>query len=266
VLYRQKPFILPSRSDFFEPQTVETIVKEVENTVNFVEDKEKRKIQSFRVRLGLIHKGEEMFSLLNEKSSFPFKGIKEGLTSKLSSEEKQILSPLRNRRIFYSFLTFLVFVCLLVFFLGGRTFLEYRSKTSRVKVLIAKTDQLIRNVERDEKKFSAGIQNAIKGYKSKVDRVNSIILKKSFSWIEFFSDLETSLPDSSYIVSLAPTLTEDSKMQVRFKVASSDLNDLIKLLDNLNALEFDQIRIIGEGENETGTLISEISLYYERDN
>jgi len=174
--------------------------------------------------------------------------------------------PLRNRRIFYSFLTFLVFMCLLVFFLGGRTFLEYRSKASRVKVLIAKTDRLIRNVQRDEKKFSAGIQNAIKGYKSKVDRINSIILKKSFSWIEFFSDLEISLPDSSYIISLAPTLTEDSKMQVRFKVASSDLNDLIKLLDNLNALEFDQIRIIGEGENETGTHISEISLYYERDN
>ena len=94
VLYRQKPFILSSQSDFFGPQAVETIVKEVENTVNFVEDKEKRKVQSFWVRLGLMHKGEEMLSLLNEKSSFPFKGIKEGLTSKLGSEEKQILSPL----------------------------------------------------------------------------------------------------------------------------------------------------------------------------
>jgi hypothetical protein len=94
VLYRQKPFILSSQSDFFGPQAVETIVKEVENTVNFVEDTEKRKIQSFRVRLGLMHKGKELFSLLNEKSSFPFKGIKEGLTSKLGSEERQILSPL----------------------------------------------------------------------------------------------------------------------------------------------------------------------------
>lgn len=174
--------------------------------------------------------------------------------------------PLRNRRIFYTFLLFFALACFFVFFFGGRTFLEYRAKSSKVKENIVKTEQLIRNVQRDEKKFSAGIRDAIKKHKSKVDRVNSIILKKSFSWIEFFSDLETSLPDSSYVVSLAPTLTEDSKMQVRLKVASSDLKDLMKLIDNLNALEFDQIMIIGEGKDERGTLVSEISLYYERDN
>ena len=94
--------------------------------------------------------------------------------------------------------------------------------------------------------------------------VNSIILKKSFSWIEFFADLEKSLPDSSYIVSLAPTLTEDSKIKLRLRVACISVDDLLKLIDNFGAMKFDEIQIDGETLSERGLLISEISLRYER--
>lgn len=174
-------------------------------------------------------------------------------------------NPLRNRRIFFSLFSFLFILCFLVFFLGGKAFLEYRSEASKVKASITGTERLIRDAQRDEKKYSSETQRAMKTYKSEVDLVNSIILKKSFSWIEFFSDLESSLPDSSYIISMAPTLTEDSKMLLRLKVAYPDLDELIKLIENFNALGFKNIRFIGEGENEEGTLVSEISLNYERD-
>jgi hypothetical protein len=94
--------------------------------------------------------------------------------------------------------------------------------------------------------------------------VNSIILKKSFSWIDFFSDLEKSLPGSSYIISLAPTLTDESKLLLKLRVACSSVDDLLKLIDNFGALKFDEIRIDGETRNNRGLLISEISLSYER--
>jgi hypothetical protein len=95
--------------------------------------------------------------------------------------------------------------------------------------------------------------------------INSIILEKSFSWTQFLSDLEKSLPESSYIVSMAPTLAKDSKLQLSFKVAYSNVDDLLKLYNNLRALKFNQIKIISEAENENGLLISEISLNYEKD-
>ena len=172
--------------------------------------------------------------------------------------------PLRNRRFFYLLLSSLVAVLLLVSFFSGKTFIEYRSKTKEIKASIKKTDQMIKNAQRDEKNFSARVEEEVKSHKAKVDLINTIILGKSFSWIQFFSDLENSLPDSSYIVSLQPALTEDSKLQLRLKVASSGVNDLLKLIDNLKALKFNQIRIKSEAVNESGLLISEISLSYER--
>jgi Tfp pilus assembly PilM family ATPase len=94
AVYRLKLFIPGSLTSFSGLQRVENIVKEVENTVNFVEDKEKKKVNSFRIRLGLLEPEEEMFSQLKEKLSLPAKGIEAGLTSKLGLREKVILSPL----------------------------------------------------------------------------------------------------------------------------------------------------------------------------
>lgn len=172
--------------------------------------------------------------------------------------------PLRNRRLFYLCLSIIGAALLVMIFLSGKIFLEYRTKAQQVKTLIAKTNQLIMNAQNDQEKNEAGVKQAVKNYKDKVDLVNNIILKKSFSWMEFLSDLEQALPDSSYIISLAPTLTKDSRMQLKFKVASPRINELLKLINNLNALGFSQINPISEDENYRGLLITEISLSYER--
>ena len=154
---------------------------------------------------------------------------------------------------------------LLVSFFAGKTFIQYHSKAQQTRASIRKTERMIRDTKRDEKQLAKRVEEAVKSQKNRVEVVNSIILKKSFSWIEFFSDLEKSLPDSSYIVSLAPSLTEKSKMLLNLKVAFSNVDDLLKLIDNLTALKFGEIKILGETQNDRGLLISEISLSYERD-
>jgi hypothetical protein len=94
ALYRLKPFSLDSESSVLGSERVENIVKEVENTVHFIEDREKKKLQSLWVRLGIVDLEGEMFLKLQEKVSLPLKGIGEFLPSELSSKEKTILSPL----------------------------------------------------------------------------------------------------------------------------------------------------------------------------
>jgi len=173
--------------------------------------------------------------------------------------------PLRNRRLFYLILSSLMVALLLISFFAGKIFVEYKAKAQETRASVKKTSKLIKDVQRDEEDFSAKIDDAIIKYKGKVDLINSIILGKSFSWIEFLSDLENSLPDSSYIVSMAPTLAKDSKVQLSFKVVYSSVDDLLELYNNLKALKFNQIRIISEAENERGLLLSEISLNYEKD-
>ena len=149
-------------------------------------------------------------------------------------------------------------------FFAGKIFIQYRSEAQHAKASIRQTERLISDTQREEKGLTSRINEAVKNNKGHIDLVNSIILKKSFSWIEFFADLEKSLPDSSYIVSLTPTLSDDSDLRLRLRVACLSVNDLLKLIDNLIALEFSKIQIEGETQNDRGLLISEISVSYER--
>ena len=93
VLYRLKPILVASQSGMPDDRRIENIVKEVENTVNFIEDKEERKIQSSWIRLGVLD-GKGMLSQLRENLSFPVTGIDSCLTGELGLREKKILSPL----------------------------------------------------------------------------------------------------------------------------------------------------------------------------
>lgn len=94
ALYRLKPYIPDSQTEVSGFQRIEDIVKEVEKTINFIEDKERIKIHSFWVRLGLLETEQEISSHLKEKLPFSLRGIEECLTLELGLKEKKILSPL----------------------------------------------------------------------------------------------------------------------------------------------------------------------------
>jgi len=172
--------------------------------------------------------------------------------------------PLRNRRFFFLLLSIMAVTLVLISYLAARTYIKYRSEAQKVRASIDNVDQLIMVAGTEEKSFRQKIEEAVRRDKDKVDLVNSIILRKVFSWTELLSTLENSLPDSSYILSLAPTLAEDSRLQIRLRVVSQDLDKLLEFLNKLKASKF-RIRIEGEMASEKGLLISEVTLSYERD-
>ena len=172
--------------------------------------------------------------------------------------------PLRNRKLFYLSVTGLGIAFLLLSFISTSLFVSYRNKSSTIEASIHDLEYSLQEVKRNEKQYTSRVENMIKDYKEMVDEVNSIIYRKSFSWADFLTSLEKSLPDSSYIISLAPTFTEDLNMKVRFKVVSRGLDDLLKLINNLEALKFKQIKVLNEVTNEQGLLLSEVALSYER--
>lgn len=172
--------------------------------------------------------------------------------------------PLRNRKLFYFIASSLGLIFLLVSLLAGSIYFSYKSKFKKIDSSIMEIDQSIRKIQRMERQYTTRIENTAKEHKGMIDLINSLIFRKSFSWIDFLSCLEDSLPDSSYIVSLAPTLTDDLKMNVRLGVVSQSLDDLLKLINNLETLKFKQIKVLNEARNDQGSLRSEISLTYER--
>jgi predicted transcriptional regulator len=93
-LYRQKPIT----EDLSNQQSLmdlwKDIAQEVENTAQFVESKEKRKITCLWVRTGVFGSAEEILSSLEDRCQCPVKTIESSFQSDLPLEEKRLLTPL----------------------------------------------------------------------------------------------------------------------------------------------------------------------------
>jgi Tfp pilus assembly PilM family ATPase len=94
ALYRVKPLVRESQAKLPFSKKIEDIVKEIKNTANFVEDREKKKINTFWVRLGIVNPEEEILPILKERLAVPLKAIEALPTSGFNFHESQILSPL----------------------------------------------------------------------------------------------------------------------------------------------------------------------------
>ena len=94
ALYRQKPLMVESLEAGALEQKIENIIQEVENTANFIEDKEKRKIASYWVRLGMVDRGEELYKNLNDRLELPLRRIENSLSLNIATEDKKMISPL----------------------------------------------------------------------------------------------------------------------------------------------------------------------------
>jgi Tfp pilus assembly PilM family ATPase len=93
-LYRQKPFAFDIQDKESIPFIVENIAQEIETTANFVEDKEKRIVNSLFVRIGLLEGEDKIFSLLEEKLRLPVHPIESFLKFSHSRDLKRMLSPM----------------------------------------------------------------------------------------------------------------------------------------------------------------------------
>jgi Tfp pilus assembly protein PilN len=172
--------------------------------------------------------------------------------------------PLKNRRFFFLLSGLLGILTAAILFSGVFTFWTYNSKLANFRDNSIQIEKMMTDAKREELRLSTQIKNASQMYQEKIDLLNTLIFKKSFSWMEFLSALEEALPPSCYIESLAPTLKEDNQMEVRLKVAAPNLDELLKLTRNLYKKSFSGIRIISEAMTEAGLLLAEITLVYER--
>ena len=172
--------------------------------------------------------------------------------------------PRKNRRLFY-FIFGLVGGAALIFSIyGGVVYIKYRVTSKKINAAINRIENRKINIQGLDNKFSDQIEKASLENQAEVDMINSIIYKKSFSWVEFLSIFERTLPEACYLVSFDPVFKEGASVTVNLKVASPDLGRLLKLINNLNTLRFRNIRLVNESKAENGLFIYEISLNYER--
>jgi len=97
MLYRFKPFAVEPLNLVQAKQKIEMVAKEIENTVHFIEDKEKRKVRSLWLRLSLGGGQEEVISQLANRFSLAIRAIESPLLAEVRSSDREILMPLAGQ-------------------------------------------------------------------------------------------------------------------------------------------------------------------------
>ena len=171
--------------------------------------------------------------------------------------------PLRNRRFFFVSAGVLALLAVLLLGLGLGSLLRSKSQQARALSEYDRLDAVIKKEERGRTEREAEIKTLTARTKDRVDLVNGIIMKKAFRWTEFFTMLEGALPASSYISSMAPVAAVEGRFEIKFKVVSRTMGDLLQLTQNLLTVTGRPPFVLNETRSG-GQLVSEITLTYEK--
>jgi len=172
---------------------------------------------------------------------------------------------MKNRRLFFLLFGLLATAFVVIAVLGASIYFRYGNERAGIQEVMADMNVRFNKAQSEEKQLSSRIEDTQRIQAANVDFLNSLIYKKSFPWMDFFTALEESLPESSYIVSLTPYPVDGSTIEVRFEAACADLNDLLKFITQLDNKGFKNINIISESLTDGGFLLSEISVRYVHD-
>ncbi|MGB9894219.1 MAG: hypothetical protein ACPLRA_07360, partial [Candidatus Saccharicenans sp.] len=121
------------------------------------------------------------------------------------------------------------------------SFSEFRELRQSNQTLEAKKVSLTA----ESRQLNRDLENWKKLYQESVDEVNSILERKAFSWVNFFSRMEEVLPARSYLAALAPSGSAPNQ-EFRVKVALSSREELGELIKNLLLKDFSEIKVLNE--------------------
>ena len=99
--------------------------------------------------------------------------------------------------------------------------------------------------------------------------LNSLIRQKSLSWTQMFMDLEDILPSQAQIITIRPSLTEDSEPQLALSVNAKDMAPLVQFVRNLESSPHFRSTVVlsqqsATGRGSDGTIRLDVSTQYRQ--
>ncbi|MCP2620095.1 hypothetical protein NLC35_02480 [Candidatus Aminicenantes bacterium AC-334-K16] len=171
--------------------------------------------------------------------------------------------PLRNRRLFLALLILVVILNIVFLGLTVYTTTYYSSKINGLSSSLTRLETRKLSLTREGKQLEKKIETIQLAINPQVEKLNHLIARKSFSWESFFHDLEQLLPENAYVVELNPVLDQETmQLNVRLKLASSTLDNLVDFTRQLAAKGCREIKVISENAGKGNNLVSELSFIY----
>ncbi len=170
--------------------------------------------------------------------------------------------PIRNRRLFRAVCGSLIGLFLL--FGGGAGFLLVHSaaRSRSDEKASAKLERLIQDADREHGEKAGQSAALKKKYAELVAGINDVIARKNFSWVDFFSRLESALPPHASIGSINSLELSGTSLRVTMKILSPGLPGLLNFVEKLAAEKFTDVTMRSETTGG-GHLISEIGFVYD---
>lgn len=97
----------------------------------------------------------------------------------------------------------------------------------------------------ENRQLTRELENLRRRYREPVDEINSLLERKSFSWVLFFNRIEEALPPGSFLQGLNPPSSLASR-EFRARVALSSREELAQLIKNLQLQKFEEVRVLNE--------------------
>lgn len=128
-----------------------------------------------------------------------------------------------------------------------------------------KRDQIARLKAEEHKAEEMLNQPQNSGTRAKSALLNALIIRKSFSWTEAFSDFEKILPPRVQVLAIQPQLDNDNQLTINLTVGSDSRDRAIELLKNLeDSAHFQNAQLLSETndpEGKTGTRFTLSAVY-----
>lgn len=171
--------------------------------------------------------------------------------------------PLRNRRFLHAALLSLAAVFVFTALGAGLSLGTSRKLEAGARADLERINRLTESARKEKDAWSAEAAELARKLKDTVEAVNGIIQRKTFSLVDVFTRLEEALPAGSYLAGISPLAAAEGRLDLRFRVVSPSLPELLALVQKLAGLGFKNISVKNEATVE-GRLVSEITFSHER--
>ena len=142
--------------------------------------------------------------------------------------------PYQDARAFYMrWVTALLLVFLVAAALVGLAVYEWRGTRENASRL-AQVRKQIEKLETERQENEAILNRPEnRGTRDRSQFVNGLIVRKSFSWTQVFSDLEKIMPARVHVISIQPELKEDRQIAIKMQVAGDSGEKAFELVSKM---------------------------------
>ena len=170
--------------------------------------------------------------------------------------------PFRNYTLFYTLFGLCAFFVLTLTMYNLFTYIQNKREFGKYADIIRNDQQREQAAQKESAELAGRLkQENTKELLKQVNFINEKIQLRTFSWSDFFNELETQLPPGVKLGSIKPR-GKEGEIQIQLSITGKTLKDVLDFIDNLNnSPAFDEVFPRRESRNQMSGNFIDYQIY-----